>query len=100
MLRRAAGFARPKGPCRACRLAWREGSLGGPQRCDIGHPLQPEPGMAGNVGAGMEQQLIRHNLDPLMERNQTARFAATQIVERVPKCFSRQGVVCVPILKM
>jgi hypothetical protein len=29
MLCRAPGLARPEGPCRACRLAWREGSFGG-----------------------------------------------------------------------
>jgi hypothetical protein len=56
--------------------------------------------MAGTVGCEMEQQQTRHNLDPLMERNQTARFAAAQIVERVPKRFSRQAAACVPKLEI
>jgi hypothetical protein len=72
----------------------------GPQHCNIGHPLQPESGMAGTVSAEMEPQQTRHNLDPLMERNQMARFAAAQIVERVPKCFNRQAAACVPTLEI
>jgi len=59
-----------------------EGAFQESQRCDIGHPLlQPEPGMAGTVGAEMEQQQIRHKLNTLMEQNEMARFADAQIVE-------------------